>query len=77
MKSYRCPLCGFKFSANEMQKGACAKCPLNRNCHLTCCPHCNYQFVTESKTVNLIKNRFSKIVKKGEDDEQRPTKKSQ
>ncbi len=69
MKSVKCPLCGFEFSTDEMKKGVCAKCPLGKDCNLICCPNCNYRFPTESRTVNLLKDTFDKIVKKGDNDE--------
>lgn len=64
MSYYKCPLCGYKFSTEEMKKSACTKCPLNKKCNIICCPNCNYQFVTESKTVSFLKNTFGKRLKK-------------
>jgi uncharacterized protein (DUF2225 family) len=69
MNFIKCPLCGFKFSSDEMHKGLCAKCPFHKGCNLICCPNCNYKFAIESKTVSFLKNTFDKIVKKGEEDE--------
>jgi len=69
MKSVKCPLCGFEFTIDHMQENNCSKCPLGKNCNLVCCPNCNYHFADESKTVNLIKNTFDKISKKGDKNE--------
>lgn len=65
MKFIKCPLCGSEFSNDEMKNATCSKCPFAKGCDLICCPHCNYQFVNESKTMNLLAKRFGKIVKKG------------
>jgi hypothetical protein len=46
-----CPLCNGTFPGRE----ACPSgCPLARNCHTLCCPHCGYQFVVESTLVRWI-----------------------
>ena len=65
MKLIKCPLCGFEFSRNEMKEGTCAKCPFHKKCSLICCPHCNYQFVDESKVVSYLKDKLGKAAKKG------------
>lgn len=39
--TYRCPLCGQTFSAEEAR--ACAVCPLLRRCGLVMCPHCSHE----------------------------------
>ena len=52
----RCPLCGNIFQ-NDLSK--CPKgCLWGKTCKLICCPRCHYQFVEESKTVNLLKRIF-------------------
>lgn len=48
----KCPLCGHGFK--EGAKPSCGSCPMGSGCGFTCCPHCGYKFVTESKTLNLI-----------------------
>lgn len=57
----KCPLCGNVFSDYTY---ACETCPLNKNCKLICCPHCNYKFPQESKIVNY----FNKILKREKKD---------
>ena len=42
-----CPLCGTEFDRSEAQ---CShNCPLDNLCHLTRCPHCNYEFPDERR----------------------------
>ncbi|MEE8168699.1 MAG: hypothetical protein V3T58_07495 [Candidatus Hydrothermarchaeales archaeon] len=50
----KCPLCGYEF-AEEMEEVKCKGCPMSRGCGMICCPHCNYQFVQKSKTIDVIK----------------------
>ncbi len=69
MKRIKCPLCGCEFVSEEMKKSVCSKCPFGKSCNLTCCPNCAYRFPTESKTVNLIKETFDRIVGEGDGDE--------
>lgn len=55
---FRCPLCGNIF---QKETHGCAKgCPFRKTCDLVCCPRCHYQFVEESKTVQLLKRIFGK-----------------
>ncbi|MEX2702415.1 MAG: hypothetical protein Q6368_005050 [Candidatus Baldrarchaeota archaeon] len=41
-KTYRCPLCGFKFT--EKSAKDCINCPLAAKCSLIRCPNCGYEF---------------------------------
>jgi len=48
-----CPLCGHRFSENELK---CHEaCPFSSNCRITCCPKCGYQIFRRSDTVEWIK----------------------
>ena len=53
----QCALCGHRFVPNEATM-SCAACPLHRRCAVLCCPHCGYEFVTESKVVALVRRLF-------------------
>lgn len=50
----QCALCGHRFLPDETTM-SCAACPLHRRCAVLCCPHCGYEFVTESKVVALVR----------------------
>ncbi len=52
-----CALCGHRFVPDPSTM-ACARCPMNRRCAVICCPHCGYEFVTESRLVNLLRRVF-------------------
>jgi len=41
-KVYRCPLCGFKFGEEDLEK--CFVCPLAKMCNMVSCPVCGYEF---------------------------------
>ena len=56
-KGYKCPLCSYSFKVGEAKCGAC---PMSKGCKIICCPHCGYQWVEESKAVNLIKKLMGK-----------------
>jgi len=61
--TFQCPLCGNIF---EKDLGICpGGCPLGKACSLVCCPRCHYQFVEESKTVNLFKRILKRKRKSG------------
>lgn len=38
----RCPLCGYRFSFDEMPERGCRICPMKRNCDALICPNCGY-----------------------------------
>lgn len=38
-----CSMCGHRFDESGHQ--ACQKCPLQKDCHLICCPNCGYEMV--------------------------------
>jgi hypothetical protein len=42
VRRYRCPLCGFRFTSEEMD--ACQACPMLHRCHLVMCPNCSHEF---------------------------------
>ncbi len=52
-QTQKCPLCGYAFTHSDLEH-ACKRCPMG-GCGLICCPHCNYQFVNDSKIVNGIR----------------------
>ena len=53
VKRIDCPLCGHRFSENELK---CHEaCPLSSNCRITCCPKCGHQIFRKSDTVEWIK----------------------
>ena len=54
-----CPLCGYEF--DPAGENCHSGCPFAKGCNLLMCPACHYEFVTESKTVNLVKS----LVKRG------------
>lgn len=53
-----CPLCNFDF--DPQGENCHASCPFNTGCGMIKCPYCDYEFITESKTVNLIKSLLSR-----------------
>lgn len=53
-----CPLCNRKFDENT--EDCHTGCYMSNGCPLIKCPHCGYEFVTESKTVNFLKRVFGR-----------------
>jgi hypothetical protein len=53
----QCGLCGHRFlpTADTM---SCVSCPFQRRCSVICCPHCGYEFVTESRVVEFFRRIF-------------------
>ncbi len=51
-----CPLCGAEFDADR--DNCHTSCAFNRNCTMIKCPYCDYEFLTESRTVNFLKTLF-------------------
>jgi hypothetical protein len=56
-REVQCGLCGHRFlpTADTM---SCASCPFQRRCAVICCPHCGYEFVTESRVVDFFRRLF-------------------
>lgn len=52
---YKCPLCGYAFSASDK---SCASCPMARSCNVVCCPHCGYGFARDSRLVGWLRRLF-------------------
>ncbi|MGQ9721601.1 MAG: hypothetical protein ACUVXA_09805 [Candidatus Jordarchaeum sp.] len=44
---YRCPLCGYKFTEDNVDK--CSLCPMAKACDLIMCPNCSYEFPKSNK----------------------------
>ncbi|HZW03526.1 MAG TPA: hypothetical protein VFF68_06350 [Anaerolineaceae bacterium] len=55
-----CSLCGHHFSAEELSRSACPACPINKNCHLVCCPVCGNTDVNpaQSRLVQWVTQLF-------------------
>jgi len=53
----QCGLCGYRFlpTADTM---SCVSCPFQKRCEVICCPHCGYEFVTESRVVEFFRRLF-------------------
>lgn len=49
-----CSMCGARFDPSE--HAACRACPLQKDCHLVCCPVCGYE------TVDASKSRLARLV---------------
>jgi len=43
-----CPMCGHVFDAEK--HAACRACPMQKNCHLVCCPVCGYESVDPGRS---------------------------
>ncbi len=60
-----CPLCSAEFDSDR--ENCHSSCPFNSGCNMLKCPYCDYEFVTESKTVNFFKAIFAKWNKEKHD----------
>lgn len=49
-----CPLCNSEFDPGR--ENCHTSCSFNKGCTMIKCPYCDYEFLTESKTVNLLKS---------------------
>ena len=49
-----CPLCQAEFDPHS--ENCHTSCSFAKGCTLIQCPYCDYEFLTESKTVNLLKS---------------------
>lgn len=58
-RAVACGLCGHRF-VPDTETMACARCPMARGCAVICCPRCGYEFVTESRLVNLLRRLFAR-----------------
>lgn len=56
-----CPLCSAEFDADR--ENCHTSCQFNKGCSMIKCPYCDYEFLTESKTVNFFKSLFAKASK--------------
>ena len=60
-----CPLCGFQFDPQDHPH--CISCPLNRDCHMVCCPACQYTTIdTDQSKLAQIVSHLLKQEKSGE-----------
>jgi len=57
-----CPLCGKRFSEDEMK--CTAGCLFSKNCNLLCCPHCGYTFKEHSAIIDFLKNLWRRKAKR-------------
>ncbi len=53
-----CPLCGLEFAE---AKPLCSKCPLRRDCGLSCCPNCGYAIVREPQWLRSLRGWFYRL----------------
>jgi Fe2+ transport system protein FeoA len=51
-ETFRCALCGTRFTHGVL---ACGSCPMSSACALVHCPACGYSFPRESRIVNFFK----------------------
>ena len=49
-----CPLCQAEFDPDH--ENCHTSCAFAKGCTMLQCPYCDYEFLTESKTVNLLKS---------------------
>ena len=49
-----CPLCNSEFDPGR--ENCHTSCAFNKGCTMIKCPYCDYEFLTESKTINLLKS---------------------
>jgi hypothetical protein len=56
-REVQCGLCGHRFLPTT-DTMSCVSCPFQRRCEVLCCPHCGYEFVTESKVINFFRRLF-------------------
>lgn len=54
---YKCPLCGYEFSASDK---SCASCPMARSCNVVCCPNCGYGYTRDSRLAGWLKRLFGR-----------------
>lgn len=53
----QCPMCGCRY--DPRQHAACAGCPLNPGCALSCCPACG--FSSADPSASLLARAFRKL----------------
>jgi|GEM_PF-799699 len=57
----KCPLCRFEFEEMEAEKG-CQGCPMHKNCSLSLCPNCGYEFLPpEPDSLKFMKKILGKM----------------
>jgi len=47
--TYTCSICGHCFDPAD--QAGCPTCPLNRGCHMVCCPSCGSSNIDPSQSV--------------------------
>jgi hypothetical protein len=60
----RCPLCGYRFSADSLN--CHAGCPLSAKCRVLCCPGCGYEFIDTAPTerrLAAIRSFFRRLLR--------------
>ena len=54
-----CPLCTAEFDPDK--ENCHTSCVFNSSCSMIQCPYCDYEFLTESKTVNFFKSLIQRL----------------
>lgn len=44
METMTCSMCGYEFDPEDNQ--SCKSCPVQKSCHLFCCPNCGFETVS-------------------------------